>query len=71
MPTSAWYLIMSDAPSGSPVALIVDKEQADRFVREQYPNGVVVKVDVSHCIVRPIVETINEHSPIILGGKPA
>jgi hypothetical protein len=71
MPTSTWYLVTSDATSGSPVALIADKEQADRLVREQYPNGVAVKVDVSHCVVRPVIETINEHYPIILGGKPA
>jgi hypothetical protein len=69
MPTSpAWYLVHSTTKHNSPVALIADREQAERFLHEHYYGGHLEKVDVSHCIVRPIVEMVNEHSPIALGG---
>ena len=54
--------------SGSPVALIADREQAERFLHEHCHGGHLEKVDVSHCIVRPIIEMVNEHHPIVLGG---
>ena len=38
-PSSAWYLITSDAHHGSPLALLADKEQAERLLREHYPQG--------------------------------
>jgi len=66
--SSPWYLITSDARTGSPVAILADKEQAERLLREQYPHGTLSKVDVSHCVVHPIIETVNEHHPILLGG---
>jgi hypothetical protein len=70
MPTaSPWYLITSDAQRGSPVALLSDREQAERFLREHCPHGQLSKVDVSHCVVHPIIETVNEHHPILLGGN--
>jgi hypothetical protein len=69
MPTSSpWYLITSDAHHGSPAALLADKDQAERLLREHCPHGSLERVDVSHCVVRPIVETINIHAPIPLGG---
>ena len=72
MPTSSpWYLITSDARSGLPVALLSNREQAERLLREHYPHGTLWKVDVSHCVVRPIIETVNEHHPILLGGSKA
>ena len=69
MPTSLpWYLVHSSAKHNSPVALIADRELAERFLHEHYYGGHLEKVDVAHCIVRPIVEMVNEHSPIALGG---
>jgi hypothetical protein len=69
--TSLWYLITSDAQRGSPVALLADREQAERLLREHYPHGQLSKVDVAHCVVRPVIETVNIHFPIPLGGYSA
>ncbi len=69
MPTSLpWYLVHNSATHTSPVALIADREQAERFLEEHYDGGHLEKVDVSHCIARPIIEMVNEHHPIVLGG---
>jgi hypothetical protein len=37
MPTSLpWYLVHSTTTHNSPVALIADREQAERFLHEHY-----------------------------------
>jgi hypothetical protein len=65
MSSHPWYLILNHQQH--PIALFEDRELALEFLRDSCPGGSLSKVDVSHCVVHPIIETINEHHPIVLG----
>jgi hypothetical protein len=64
-----WYLISNH--QHHPVALFLERAQAEQFLRDSYPEGSLHKVDVKHCVVRPIIETVNEYHPIVLGAHHA
>lgn len=63
--SSPWYLLSTPHP----VALIADKNLAEQVCREHCPHGSIERVDVSQCVVRPVIEVVNEHHPIVLARK--
>ncbi len=65
MDASPRYLLST----AHPIALIADKTLAEQILREHCPHGSIERVDVSHCVVRPVIEVVNEHHPIVLVRK--
>ncbi len=63
--SSPWYLLSTPHP----VALIADKHLTEQVLHEHCPHGGLERVDVSQCVVRPIIEVVNDHHPIILARK--